>query len=158
MSGTEWMEIDGLSLELDDCWHVEDYAPVLSGSDQRGEDRLVPGSAGVVANPRRNTVTRVNLRMLVFGWKDWNGAAHATHRAGIGKNSAKLQAAMTSPPTTAGGTRTATYHLDGLPAVSKPVHVLGDMTFVGYGPYALRGVLRLSFPEGLFDLSSWLGP
>ena len=153
---TDYLDIDGLSLEIPQCWHTEDIAPLLSDSDVRGaQDRLVPGDAGVIATPIRETVTVVHLSMLIYGWKNHLGVAHPSVRAGLGINRAKLKASVTTPLDAETITRTATLHVDGLDPVSKPVKVLGLQT-AGYGYYALRGVLRLSFTEGLFDLSDWL--
>lgn len=148
--------IGGVSLRIADCWWLDDIGPLLSGSAQLGDDRVVPGAAGVIPYPRVETVTKINLKLTVMGYRDKAGSAHPDTRTGIALNAAQLQADMTQPPATADGTRSATLTVGSLATLTKPVHVLGEMDFGGYGPNGLRGVLRLSFPEGLFDLTEWL--
>lgn len=154
----ETLAIGSVTLDVDGCCKVRDLAPLVSGSDVRGSDRLVPGSAGVIANPRRETVTVVNLQLMLFGAKDFAGVAHPDVRTGLLLNAAYLQENVSRPTGVGDGTRTATLTWQGLAAVVKPVHVLGDLSLAGDGPNMMRGILRLSFPEGLFDLSSLLGP
>ncbi len=148
-------QVDGTALTIDGCGHVEDYAPLLADPEMRGDDTLVPGDADVIETPIRPTITVVNLNMLIFGWRDPEGAAHANVRTGLALNKAHLQALVTTPPTPPDVTRTCTLHWTGLTTLTKPVHVLGLDT-AGYGPNALRGVLRLRFPQGLFDLTEWV--
>ena len=156
MPASEYMTIDGVSTEIDQCWHVPDYSALLAGSDQRGSDRIVNIQPGAIPYPRVETVTVVNLGVMVFGWKSKTGADHTDVRAGLVLNAAQMQQDFTKPVESTSGTRTAVLHMAGLDPLTKPVHVLGNLDFAGYGPNAMRGVMRLSFPEGLFDLTELL--
>lgn len=148
----ETLEIDGVSLNVLGFCLAPDLTPLLAGSAQRGEDRLVPGSAGVIANPRRITVTVVNLELLIFGDNTEAGVAHPDARTGIYRNLKYLKDNVTDPTGTGDGTRTATLTWQGEAPVTKPVHVLGSLDTADARTTMVRGVLRLSFPEGLFDL------
>ncbi len=154
----DYLDIDGVSLNKRLCCQVVDLSELLSGSDERGSDRLVPGTAGVIAYPRRETVTVVNLPIAIFGHYDFAGVAHPDTRTGLALNAAYLQANVTGSSGVGDGTRTATLHWQSLGTVSKPVHVYKKLDLAADGPSKMRGILRLSFPEGLFDLSSLLGP
>lgn len=153
---SEYLAIDGIALNVEGCCKVRDLGPILNGSEHRGSDRLVPGSAGVIANPRRIDVTVVNLPLMLFGRRSFTGTLHPDQRTGLALNVAYIQKNITKPITTGTGTRTATLHWEAQPTLSKPVHVLGGLDLAGDGPPMLRGVLRLSFPEGVFNLADWL--
>ncbi len=148
----ETLTIGGVSLNVRGFCLVPDLTPLLSGSAQRGDDRRVPGTAGVIANRRRRDVTLVNLDLLIFGDNTVAGVPHPNIRTGIYRNLKHLQANVTNPLATGDGTRTATLTWQGETPVSKPVHVLGSIDTADAGTTMVRGVLRLSFPVGLFDL------
>lgn len=148
----ETLEIDGVSLNVPGFCIVADLSPLLAGSAQRGEDRRVPGSAGVIANQRRIDITVVNLPLMIFGDNTEAGVAHPDIRTGIYRNLKYLQANVTNPTGTGDGTRTATLTWQSETPVTKPVHVLGSIDTADARTTMVRGVLRLSFPEGLFDL------
>ena len=148
----ETLEIDGVSLNVLGFCLVPDLSPLLAGSAQRGSDRPVPGSAGVIANRRRIDVTVVNLELMIFGANTVAGVAHPDVRTGIYRNLKYLQANVTNPTGTGDGTRTATLTWQGETPVTKPVHVLGSIDTSDARTTMVRGVLRLSFPQGLFTL------
>lgn len=150
----EWLDIDGVSLNVTGCCRVIDTAPLLDESDVRGSDRLLPGTAGVIARVRRETVTVVNLNLAIEGYRSFAGATHTDTRTGLVANIAYLRKYVTAVVATGDGTRTATLHLPSGSTLTRPCHVLGRMTLAGDGPYKALGVLRLSFPQGLFDLAS----
>ena len=157
MTATDYLEIDGLSLWLHECWQMEDIAPLLSGSDRDSPSRQIPGDDGEETYGQVIAATKVNLKMTVMGLKNWSGVAYADSRRGLGINSAKLQAEIVDLVTTGDATRTATLHMADLAVPpTKPVQVIGPLELSGYGPHAARGALRLNFPRGLFDLSGWL--
>lgn len=122
-------------------------------ADQRGEDRLIPGAAGVKALQRRDTVTTVSLDLLVSGLADRNGvAATGTYVAQLYTNLAYLRDNVVAPTGTGDGTRSATLTLPSGSTLTEPVHVVGLKT----GDMALDGrwvkaVLELSIPSGRFQ-------
>lgn len=148
----ETLDIDGVSLNVLGFCLAPDLTPLLAGSAQRGDDRRVPGTAGVIARPRRNDVTVVNLELLIFGANTAAGVAHPDVRTGIYRNLKFLQQNVTAPTGTGDGTRTATLTWQSEAPITKPVHVLGSIDAADARTTMVRGVLRLSFPQGLFDL------
>ena len=60
--------------------------PLWVQTEQRGQDRVLPGAAGVIAYRRRETVTRHDLRILVVGDVDSAGAPVADHAEGLAAN------------------------------------------------------------------------
>lgn len=145
--------IDGTSVRVPGCCEAFDLAPLIGGSAKRGQDRLLPGTAGVIANPRRKTVTKVNLELKVFGDRDFAGVAHADYDEGLALNMAHLQANVADPPTI-GDTRTGVLTWGSLSIPSKPLVCDDDMSpETSKGGRMILATLRLSFPEGTFDLS-----
>lgn len=146
--------IDGVSMRVPGCCEAFDLAPLLAGSAIRGKDRLAPGTAGVIANPRRKTVTKVNIELKLFGTNSFAGVAHADYEEGLARNFAHLQANVTEPIDTGDGTRTAALTWGSLAIPTVRAHVDDNLS-----PSTVRGgriieaTLRLSFPDGLFDLT-----
>lgn len=151
MSITKWIEIGSTKLGVEGCCTVEDLGPVIGGSSYIGGDRLIPGGTPV-AKARQRTVTEVSLRLMVFGDNDFDGVAHGDPYTGVYENIQTLHANVLAIPA-GDGTRTATLHWDSQTELTKPCHVLPPMDLVWQGSSFFRGVLRLSFPEGLFDLT-----
>lgn len=142
-----YVDIDGVPLATP-AWEVLDLAPLLAGPDQRGSDVLIPGAAGVLPQPRRATVSKRSLPMVVYGDYDQDGAAVADGAAGLIANLDHLRANVTDPTGVGDGTRTLTLHLTGGATRTCPVHVEG-MDLGDEGVPAVRAVLRLSFPSGM---------
>lgn len=151
---TTSLAIDALTLPVEGCCKARDSGVLLSASAQRGTDRRVPGRAGGIANPRRADVTDVPLHLVIEGRYDFAGARHTDTRQGLALNVAWLRRYAADPTNTGDGTRTATLNWEGLTPPAKPVHVEGFEVVRSDGPWVLRGVLFLSFPEGLFDLAA----
>lgn len=151
MALEELFDIDGTSFTLLGFVLVPDLSPLLGHSAQRGGDRPIPGVPGVDPKARVLDVTVVNLGLIIQGEITSASVAHPDVRTGLYRNMKELQA-LSTPPATVAGTRTATLTWHGEAPISKPVHVLGDMQTAADGWHQLRAVLRLSFPEGLFEL------
>lgn len=151
---TTSLTIDTLTLPVDGCCKIRDSGPLLSASAQRGRDRLVPGTRGVIANPRRETVTDLSLDLVIEGRFDFDAIPHVDTREGLAWNVAWLRKFAADPTNTGDGTRVATLDWEGVTPPPKPVHVEGFEVLRSDGPFVLRGLLFLSFPEGLFDLAS----
>lgn len=69
------LSLNGIAMQRAAWW--VDLTPLYRGPDVRGSDRLLPGVTGVKAYPRRRTVTRHSLRLLISGQYDAAGAATA---------------------------------------------------------------------------------
>lgn len=150
------LTIGSVNLRVAGCCRIIDLAPLFSSSDQRGENSVVPESDGTVANPPREDETDINLRMRLFGERNFSGVAHSDKFTGLAKNAAYLHANLLFPTNSGGGTRTATLTWEALTIPTKPVQVLGAVDWKTQNDAAdvWVGILRLRFPEGLFDLSS----
>lgn len=53
---------------------------------RRGENRVLPGAAGVIAYPHYRTETRHDLRLVVVGDVNESGTAQSDARAGLANN------------------------------------------------------------------------
>ena len=125
---------------------------LITNITQRGEDRVLPYANGVIAYPRRNTVTTHELRLLVVGDVDDSGAAVADHAAGLTNNLQYIMANVVAPVASTTGTRSATYTPpDGTP-LTADIHVVGlSQTRYWAGTNAIwAGRLRISIPAGAF--------
>lgn len=127
--------------------------PMWFQTEQRGQDRLLPGAAGVIAYKRRETVTRHDLRILVVGDVDQAGAAVVNAAEGLAANLAYLESNVVQPTNLTDGTRAATLTVPGLAQRSANIHVLGLVTQT----YRLNstgslfiGTLQISIPSGRF--------
>ena len=152
------LSIDGTLMHCP-AWDLPDIGELWLGPAVRGEDRVIAGRTGVLAYPRRGTVTTRSLRMIVSGVVDRNGDPWSDlgditdecqrHQIGLQRNIAYLRANVTDPTNVGDGTRTAVLTLPD-PAedpVTAPVHVLGMTPGAKLGPVQ-RFTLELSFPLG----------
>lgn len=99
---------------------------LITTYDQRGEDRLLPNTLGVIAYPRRKTRTEHEFRLLVIGDVDRNGVAASNHNTQLVTNLRYIMDNVVAPPGGSTGTRTATYAPPGGGAsITGPVHVTG---------------------------------
>lgn len=125
-----------------------------AGFDVRGEDRLLPGATGVLAYPRRMTVKRHDLRLLVTGdVVGQTGLAPADATQGLATNIEYLRANVFAPVVSSTGTRAATLTVPGQTNRTADIHVLG-MTIQSYmlgdcGSIAVT-TLHISIPGGRF--------
>lgn len=94
---------------------------VLHSTAQRGSDRLVPGSAGIVGNPRRLAPSIQTLELRIFGDVDADGAPTADAMIGLDANIEALKAAV-APVDSGDGTRSVTWTRPG-GSVSADCHV-----------------------------------
>lgn len=147
----EQLTIDGSDLVVAGCCVIRDLSPLLAGSDLRGSSRLVPHLEGRVPLPHRVDETVVNLDVLILGEVTFAGVAHPSRRVGLLRNVKQL-AALTAPVPTAPFTRSAVLGWHGESIAAKPVQRLGGLSTAADKSDAVRVVLRLGFPDGLFEL------
>ena len=133
---------------------IVDISQLLDDPDQRGSDRTIPNVAGVVPYRRAITSTQVNLEVIVRGIEDADGSLHSDVRTGLALNRARIRQ-YTRPVDSTDGTRIATLAWQALPELATRVHVLG-LQAAGATSDMQRGVLRLSFPDGLFSIDDWV--
>lgn len=122
--------------------------------ERRGEDRVLPGAAGVIPYRRRLTSTRYDLRILVAGDVDENGTPTANALQGLIANLLYLYNNVVADPGGTDGTRAATLDLPGQSQMSADVHVIGlepQQYKVGDSAAVFSGTLQLSIPAGRFS-------
>jgi hypothetical protein len=127
--------------------------PLWIQTEQRGQDRLLPGAVGVIAYRRRETVTRHDLRILVVGDVDQAGATVANAAQGLAANLAYLETNVVQPTNLTDGTRAATLTVPGLATRSANIHVLGlvPQTYrLNSAGSIFIGTLQISIPSGRF--------
>jgi hypothetical protein len=143
-----WLEIDGISLDTN-AWRITDLRPLYGAADVRGQDRLLPGVAGVVPYRRRRTVSMRALELAIFGDYDTDDEPTVgDFAAQCDANIAYLRANVADPTNVGDGTRTAVLHRADLSFESGQVHVV-DFTFARGGPDWAVFTLGLSIPDGV---------
>lgn len=123
--------------------------------DVRGEDRILPGAPGYLAYPRRITVTRQDLRLLVTGDVDGvTGITNTDPIAGLAINTEYIRVGVLAPVASATGLRSALLTVPGMADRTALIHVLGTVTQsyqLGMcGSLAVK-TLQLSIPGGRFS-------
>jgi hypothetical protein len=73
------------------AWMALDFSDVKRSLEKRGSDVLIPGVPGVVRNPRRPTVSRRLIPILILGAHDSDGNPHADPAAGVDLNLFEFQ-------------------------------------------------------------------
>lgn len=148
---TGTLTIDGLSLN-GPAWDVPDLSPLWVSGAIRGDDRLIPGAAGVIAYPRRRTVTEVDLDMIITGDVDQSGDDYPDAVEGLEANLEVLRATIVEPVTTGTGTRSATLTMPSGASRTGDVHVIkldcGPVVALFHQRARMRATLTLSIPAG----------
>lgn len=81
------LTIDGQSFDIEGAWkHNRSLRRLRSTIATRGENRRVPGTAGVIANPVRLDQVTVDLELMVMGQNDGTGTPHASMLQGVDEN------------------------------------------------------------------------
>lgn len=121
---------------------------VLYNEERRGEDRLIPGTAGVVANKRRRAPIVHTLNLLFDGRYTSDGIPVTDAHAGLRANISEV-AAIATPSALTNGTRTVVWTQPSGATLSAACHV-GPLT-IGEGRYAYAfATLDLVVPDGQF--------
>lgn len=153
------LEIDNISLNTA-AWVVFSDEQGLGGLMQlwanfqtRGEDRLVPGAAGVIPYPRRLTVYQPHLNIAVCGDVDENGDPVADTAEGVEANLAYLMTNVFAQPSNTDGTRSAVLTMPSGATRTADIHILGfEQTFgrLQYRDSVIEGKIHISIPVGAF--------
>jgi hypothetical protein len=133
------------------AWDITDLTELWHVIDQRGQDRILPGVAGVIPYQRRETVTRIDLDLVIVGSANQSGTPFADVIVGLRTNIDTIMTSVVNPPGSGGGTRAASLTVPGASARTSNVHVIGlRRTSMLLDPANLRaaweGVLQLSIP------------
>lgn len=143
---TEYLSISGVVL-ANPAYFITDLSDVRRPADQRGRDRIIP-HGGVLAKPRRRTVSKRMVPMIIDGSVDTNGAPTGNYQAGMEGHLAYLNANVVAPVSSGDGTRPATLMLAWGPKYAN-VHVEALEIGRRSGPTAWA-TLHLSIPGGEF--------
>lgn len=131
------------------AWKVLNLYELWQPANVRGSDRIIPGTTGVIAYPRRATVTVRSLQMLISGTHDRTGSAAADRYEGLQVNVDYLIANVVAPTGAGDGTRSAVLTMPDGTTRTEPVHVLGlelgDLSLDGSWA---KAVIELSIPTG----------
>ena len=127
---------------------------LLTTVDIRGNDRTIPGSAGVIPFRRRTTVSRYSFRLIVTGEVDSTGAVNADPVLGLVNNLEYLWDNVIDPPNTTTGTVAASWTPPGAAARTANVHVVRcEVSNYGLADKTLwEGRLVISNPSGRFEI------
>lgn len=149
LTATEYLKVNGIPLATP-AWRVDDLSPLMSENALRGDDRIIPGAAGVRAKRRRRTVTVLSFGLHVFGLYDQDGAIQADARQGLINNIAYLKANLGAASAIGNGTVTAEWHQPSGAVKTASVHVLGPHDPHAQSPNWVHFMLDLSIPVGFF--------
>lgn len=153
-NSSEYLEIDNVPLSTP-AWDTEDLASVLQGPGVRGSDLLVPIRAGELARRRILTSRVILVPIVVNGYYDSDGVAHADPRAGLIENLNELKLVLAPNYRTTAGTRTLEW-VNTTTAITKTaaVHVSPAIGVTAIGPHAARVVIEFTLPGGVWRASS----
>lgn len=146
------LTIDGVAMHTP-AWTVLDPAVLWQPALQRGDDLLVPGMPGVLALPRRVSVTSYTLRTVIRGTHDRNGTPYSNSSYGLWANIEFLRQHVVDPsPYNMATLREAELTIPGSAVTMQgDVHVdsleLGDRV----GPF-FRASLTLTIPAGRLEV------
>jgi len=142
------LTIAGISLTTTWC-RVENLIDLWLPADQRGNDRVVPGVSGVLAQQRRDTVTRRSLRLTIAGDVTYTGSTSGDAFERLQINIDYLRANIVAPTGTTNGTRSAVLTMPDGTTRTEDVHVTGfELSSYAEDARWARGVLELSIPSG----------
>lgn len=145
---TEYIEIAGFKFgtraafteDCEDAWLA----------DQRGADILIPHAAGVLAQQRRLTVTKMAFPIVVDGSWNTDGTLAGSPRSNLTTLMDAIYSAVVAPVGSGDGTRSATWHRSDGSTKTANVHVLGFPPTKRINPWTRRCMLQISVPAGRF--------
>lgn len=143
------LKISGVPMRCP-AWAVLDLTELWLEAEKRGRDRVVAGAGGVITNPRRRTITRVDLSLVMTGAVDRLGVEYANEWQGWKDNLAYLNANVIAPPALPATTRTALLtDPDGVTTTTAEIHV-GRLEPRGHVGTASLYTLPIEIPLGVF--------
>lgn len=152
------LTIDGVLMHTP-AWNVLRVLALWMPGDQRGSDRLLPLTPGVIPYQRRLTVTRHSLPMAIHGEVDQAGVPYPNVWAGLEANIDYLKANVVAPTGTGDGTRPASLLMPSGATRTADIHVLdlvpgrvvaGTNMVTGDEGVGMLATLEISIPAGEF--------
>lgn len=156
------LTIDGFSMNRA-AWTVQSDEDGNGGlmqvaiyREKRGEDRILAGAAGVIAYPRRLTVTRYDFRLVIVGDVDDAGVGVANAIAGLWDNLRTINGNIFDPGgDNADGTRTFLFTWAGGRQMTGDGHVLAiipQQVYLDTKKSVMVATLQTSFPYGIEEV------
>jgi hypothetical protein len=142
------LTIDGVPMRCP-AWAVLDLTDLWLPASVRGNNRIVPGAAGVIANPKRKTITRRSLVLAITGGFDLDGNENANPWVGLRDNIAYLVANVIDPPALPAVTRSAVLSLPDASTATADVQVF-DLQLVHKVDAVGTWTFELEIPAGEF--------
>ena len=119
------LTIDGQSLDIEGAWkHNRSLRRLRSTAASRGDNRIIPGTAGRTAYPVLRDEVIVDLELIVSGSNDAAGTPHASLIAGLDENLAFLDDWMRDHMDGSAATYTATLETASGTTYTTPVQIL----------------------------------
>ena len=120
----------------------------------RGENRIIPGAAGVIPFRRRTTVTPYSFRLVVTGEVNSAGTVNADPVLGLVNNLEYLWDNVIDPPNTTTGTVAAVWTPPGATARNADIHVVRcePVEYGLAGNTLWVGRLQIESPSGRFEV------
>jgi hypothetical protein len=142
--------IDGLDMHRL-AWEAYDLSPLYGTPEQRGANRIMPGTPGTIAYAPRITQTRFSLPFLVNGHWDENDdyVSPANVWAQLEANVDFLMGGVLLPTGSGGGTRTVAWTTPSGAVVTSECQVLPAQPPVTVGESAVQiTTIELLAPDG----------
>lgn len=130
------------------AWELENLFELWQGPDTRGQDRILPGAAGVRPYRRRATVSRRSLQLAIFGDLNWEGTPYSDWRIGLQTNIDYLRTNVTDPNVTGDGTRQLDVHFADGDVRSASIHVEA-FTLQPLNWFCVRSTIDVSLLSGV---------
>lgn len=150
---TEYIEVNSVPLSTKAFW-LEDMTPLYDAAALRGDDRVIPFSAGQLALPRIGDVIRVQLGLYVSGYFDTSDAASSNPRMTLKSNLDYLYSNVFAPNLSSPYTRSIVLHLnDGSTTKTSTCIVIPPFApqRVTQRGIVVKGVLDIKIPSGVFS-------
>ncbi len=152
-----YLEIDGVSLSIPDCWEVTNLQELISGPDIAGKNRKMPFRSGVIPKRRRATETKRTVNLNIDGNADHTGEPHGDPAVGVVLNIMDLRSLVTDPISYIDefdphhdSTRTATIHVKDTLTLTAQVQ-LGPLEVGAYiSPSNVNAAFDLILVDGAF--------
>lgn len=148
----EYVEINSVPLAKLAFW-LEDPTPFYEAAGLRGDDRVIPFTAGELALPRIGGSLSVQTGLYVSGYYDTSDSASSNPRMTLKSNLDYLYANVFAPNASSPYTRAIVLHLaDGSTTKSSQCIVrppFGPVRQSNKG-YVVKGVLDVKIPSGVF--------
>lgn len=102
------------------AWQCTNPLELLKPAQRRGQDRVIPGAAGVRVKKRRAAPTRRQLQLVIWGAHKWDGTEHPSADVGVQRNLDHLTDNLWSAT---GAAVTAVLYLPDSTSVTGSIHV-----------------------------------